>query len=107
VNKSTTLGLKALIKFSIGTTTNCLGPLIIPGTSVGLVACGVGVGAGAGNRGLVIKLFGRTEAVGVGVGVGVGVEPPPDVETGAVTVVATELDAVPGFTEFTALSVTW
>ncbi len=100
MNKSITIGLKALIRFSIGTTTNCLGPLGIPGTRTGLVACGVGVGVGVVSKGLVIKLFGRTEAVGVGVGVGVGVAPPPD--DGESGVPETELEVVPVPAKLTA-----
>ena len=76
---STTLGLKAFVKSSMILLINGSGLVEVPGTRVGLFTCGVGVGVG--NRGLVIKLFGRTEVVGDGVGVGV-IDPPPPLETG-------------------------
>ena len=105
MNKSMIIGLNALIKFSIGTITKGLGALGIPGTIVGFVACGVGVGIG--SNGFVIKLFGRTEAVGVGVGVGVGVVPPPPSEVGVTAgtvVVAVELAGLDEPTELIAIT---
>ena len=101
MNKLTTLGLKALIKESIGLGANGSGLLITPGTKEG---DGTGIGP---INGLLIRLFGLgvlfvgLVIVGLGVVVGVVEPPPPEDEVPAVAVI--EFDDEPDPDPLTAL----